>query len=135
MVCLDTTFLIDIIKGRKEVKAIEDDLEKRGEIITVATPSIVELFKGIYLKKNIKYINQNEVDRIIEIISSFNILDLDKESAILAGEIEANLINAGNFIDVEDIMIAAIVKHNSERLITRNIKHFERIQGLDITGY
>ena len=44
------------------------------------------------------------------------------------------VINKGEIIDIEDIMIGAIVIHNGERLVTRNKKHFERIRGLEIEG-
>ena len=52
-------------------------------------------------------------------------LPLDKESAILAGEIELNLKEKGIVIELEDIMIAAISIQNNEALITKNLKHFE----------
>ncbi len=135
MVCLDTTFLIDFIKGRIEANVMANNLGNREEIITIATPSIVELFKGIYLRENIKNIEPNEIDKIKNVISSFSILDLDRVSAILAGEIEADLINRGEMIDIEDIMIGAIAKQNGEKLITKNVKHFERIKGLEVEGY
>ncbi len=38
----------------------------------------------------------------------------------------------GDAINIEDIMIGAIVKHNCERLITRSAKHFSKIKGLGI---
>ena len=62
-------------------------------------------------------------------------LDLDKNSAILAAKIEADLRNNGEIIDVEDIMIAAISINNNETLVTRNKKHFERIKDLKIETY
>lgn len=133
MVCLDTTFLIDVIKGKTQVDALEDDLN-RGEIY-VASPSLIELFKGIYLKRNLKHVTEDEVNQIKGIVSSFNILDLDAESAILAGNIEADLMNQGQLIDLEDIMIAAIAMYHNEILVTRNLKHFQRVKGLKIQGY
>ena len=62
-------------------------------------------------------------------------LNLDKDSAILAGKIEANLIKKGEIIDLEDIMIGAIAIINDETLITRNIKHFSKIKNLKIQSY
>lgn len=135
MVCLDTSFLIDVIKGKENVKDLEKELIKRGVILTIASPSIVELFRGLYLKANLKYINENEIKKINEIISSFIILSLDKTSAVLAGEIEANLINKGEKIDVEDTMIGAICISNNEKLVTKNKKHFGKIEELKIEPY
>ena len=111
------------------------ELENKGEVITIAVPSIVELFKGIYLKDNIKNIKSDEVEKIKNAISSYENYNLDKDGAILAGEIEADLLNRGERIDIEDILIGAIAKQNGEKLITRNIKHFDRIKGLEVEGY
>jgi len=63
------------------------------------------------------------------------ILPLNEESAIIAGEIGAQLVIQGETIDAVDIMIGAIAKHNNETLITRNKKHFEKIPGLKIESY
>ena len=135
MVCLDTTFLIDVIKGRQQVQNIEDKIISKGERITIAAPSLTELFRGLYLKKNLKHVTQEEIENINEIISSFKILDLKKESAILTGKIEVDLTNKGDVIDIEDMMIASICIKNNETLITRNKKHFEKIQELKIQTY
>ena len=135
MVCLDTTFLIDFVRGREESRDMIMELENKGEVITIAVPSIVELFKGIYLKDNIKNIKSDEVEKIKNAISSYENYNLDKDGAILAGEIEADLLNRGERIDIEDILIWAIAKQNGEKLITRNIKHFDRIKGLEVEGY
>ncbi len=135
MVCLDTSFLIDLIRGKEEIKKIEEILGKKEESIAIASPSIVEIFKGLYLKKNLANIKENEFDIISEILSSMVILNLDKKSAVLAGKIEADSINKGQLIDLEDIMIGAIAITNNEVLLTRNKKHFEKIKGLKIEGY
>ena len=135
MVCLDTSFLIDMIRGKEEVIKLEEEIEKKEEVITIAAPSIMELFRGLYITANLKNIDEEEIKKIDGILSSIIILNLDKESAMLAGKIEAGLINKGEVIDIEDIMIGAIVKQNHEKLLTRNKKHFERIKGLDIESY
>ena len=135
MVCLDTSFLIDVIKGNEKVKELERELDENNEDINIASPSIMELIKGIKLKENLPYIKETEKEKIKDILSNFNILELDKNSAILAGEIEAELINNGLMIDIEDIMIGAISINNDEVLLTRNVKHFEKINGLKIESY
>ena len=134
MVCLDTSFLIDIIKGKPLNKELNSLLDERWTL-TIASPTILELFKGIYLNKNLKYSSNEERDRINEILLSITILDLDKESAIMAGKIEADLINHGKEIDIVDVMIGAICIKNNETIITRNKKHFEKIPNLKLRTY
>ena len=135
MVCLDTSFLIDVIKGKEEVNTLEEELVNRGTVLTIASPSIVEIFKGLYLKYKLKHVSGDEISRIGEILSTFVILSLDKDSAEFTGRIEAEQINTGKIIDIEDIMIGAICVTNHEKLLTRNVKHFEKIHGLEIEAY
>lgn len=135
MACLDTSIVIDIIKGKESVEEIENKLDSSKEDTFIPSPVIIELIRGIYLKDSIKNIKENEKERINNFLSSFAILNLDKESAIKTGEIEAELRNKGEMIELFDIMIAAIALKNNQTLITRNKKHFEKIQGLAIQTY
>ena len=134
MVCLDSSVIIDILREKVNLEQLELKLGE-NEIAKIPSPAIVEIIRGLYLNSSISNIHENEKEKINKLLSLFPILDLEKESAILAGKIEANLINSGDIIDIEDIMIGAIAKHNGERLITRNVKHFERIKGLEVEGY
>lgn len=134
MVCLDTSFLIDVIKGKPLNDELNNLIDEKWTV-SIASPSILELFKGLYLNKNLKHISKEEIDKINEILLSMAILDLDKESAIMAGKTEAELINKGEKIDIEDIMIGAICIKNNETLVTRNKKHFEKIPNLKLKTY
>lgn len=131
MVCLETTFIVDLLRGKKETKELAEFLDSSSEAKIIASPSIMEVISGAILNPKMK----DEKERVIKFLSSFVILGLDKESSILAGEIEADLIKKGQIIEIEDIMIGAIAKVNNETLLTRNKKHFERIPGLKIESY
>lgn len=131
MVCLDTSLIIDILRGNEKVKLIKDKLDSNNEQITIASPTIMELRKGLKIGKP----KEGEENKINELIDSFTILNLDKHSAVLSGDIEGDLVNRGEVIDLEDIMIAGIAISNNETLITRNVKHFKKIKGLDIESY
>lgn len=135
MVCLDSSVIIDILRGRESVKEIESKLDSNQEEIFIPTPVIMEIIRGINLKETQKNLKQNEKEEIDNLLSSFFILDFDKESAIKAGEIEAELLNNGEMIDLEDIMIGAIALKNNQIIVTRNKKHFEKIEDLNIEGY
>ncbi len=132
MVCLETTFAIDLLRGiNKEAKEKLALLERNREVLTISAPTIIELISGSILTPRI----ENEKEKVIEFISSLIILDLDKDSAIKSGEIEAELTKKGEKVQIEDIMIGAIAKHNGEKLITRDVRHFERIKGLEVECY
>ena len=80
-------------------------------------------------------IGKREKQNINEFINSIATLPLDKKSAIKAGDIELHLIKKGQKVDIEDLMIGAIAIVNNEKLITRNEKHFKRINELDYETY
>jgi len=130
MACLETTFLVDLIRGNEEAESIFNNLIEVGSSITIASPSLMEIISGASTNQK-----RDEKKQIEEILSSITVLPLTKESAILAGEIDSELMIAGEPIGTTDIMIGAIAKHNNETLITRNKKHFEKIKGLKIESY
>lgn len=131
MVCLDTSFLIDLLKGKEEVRILKEEIDKNNYPVTIASPSIIELIKGLKIGK----VKEDEEEKINNLIFSLIVLNLDRDSAILSGEIESELIKKGELIDLEDIMIAAITITNNERLITKNEKHFSKIKNLEFEIY
>jgi len=131
MVCLDTTFIIDLLRNNKEAVSIKEKLEKSSESIAIASPTIIELIRGL----DSIHLRKDEENKINNFIDSIIVYPLGKQSAITSGNIHRELSKNGDIIDLEDIMIAGIVLTNNEKLITRNVKHFERIKGLKIEGY
>jgi tRNA(fMet)-specific endonuclease VapC len=131
MTCLDTSFIIDLLRGRKEAKHAMEKLEIQNEKITIASPTIMELVSGSQKNEKLK----NDKEKIMGLLSSLRVLPLAEDEAILAGEIESMLEKKGEMINTEDIMIGAIVKHHNEIILTRNKKHFEKIPDLKIESY
>ena len=131
MVCFDTSFVIDFLRGDKKAVSMVEDFKEKDEFMSLVAPSLIELISSAQLgiKRN------QEKDKISRFISSITVLSLDKDSAFLAGELEGDLIMAGEQIGNSDVMIGAIAKSNGESLITRNVKHFSKIQRLKVISY
>ena len=127
----DTSFLIDIMKSDKEAIKKAEEIEKKGNTIAVTSISIFELFVGVTL-----IIKQDrERNKINTILKGLPIISFDEDSAIEAGKILAQRRKDGSSIEPEDSMIAGICSKRNEILITRNIKHFNDIEGLRIESY
>jgi|SRR3990167_6836201 len=126
MACLETTFLIDLLRGKPEIKEFKDELDKSETLICIAAPSVMEIWN--------KITRLPQKDRINELISSCVILPLDEKSAKEAADIQTELQKVGAIIDLEDIMIAAIARSNGEKLVTRD-EHYAKIKGLKILKY
>ncbi|PYK85623.1 MAG: VapC toxin family PIN domain ribonuclease, partial [Verrucomicrobia bacterium] len=69
------------------------------------------------------------------ILSSLPQLALDSPSASAGGLIHGEKIRTGQSIDPEDAMIAGIARVNSEKVLTRNIRHYSGIEGVTIENY
>lgn len=110
---------------------MKEKLENSGELLFIPSPAIMELASGAHRSIRI----ETEKQKIEQFLSENSVLDFDAESAFRAGEIEAELEQKGQTIDPEDIMIGAIALQNNESLVTRNVKHFEKIKGLRIEAY
>src|SRR5438132_9153618 len=89
------------------------------------------MFAGIALSRKA----EEEKSKISTILSSLPQLGLDSPSARAGGLIHGDKIRTGQSIDPEDAMIAGIARVNSEKVLTRNIRHYSGIEGVTIENY
>jgi tRNA(fMet)-specific endonuclease VapC len=75
---------------------------------------------------------ESEVSRrkLLTILPDFDTLNFDVRAAREYGNLVASLRKQGATIGVADAMIAAIALANGAALITRNLRHFNRIPNL-----
>ena len=128
---LDSSFLIDLLRGRnEEAKKKAEELDRIFVTKSISSISIMELWRGACLIQS-----EKEKKKILSLLNSVIIYDFDAYAAKVAAEIEADLKIKGKNIDREDIMIAAIAKTKNEPVLTRNVKHFSKIEGLTVESY
>ena len=130
MVCLETTFLIDLLRGKKEAEHLKKMFDAKEQAQSVAAPTVMEIWSGALLDNA----PLDECTLINELLGSLRILPLTEESAKLAAEMEIELIQKGKQVQPVDLMIAAIARINGEGLVTRD-EHFARIEGLRVFKY
>ena len=126
---LDTTFVIDILKGRPEAIEKLRQMERARHPILLTTVSIFELWQGIEVK------DKEKEEKIKETLENFPFVTLDLRGAELAGNIHGGLERKGMVIDPEDSMISGIALSRNEAVLTRNERHFKRVNGLRIELY
>jgi predicted nucleic acid-binding protein len=127
---LDTTFVIDLIKGRLDAITKLKELENNSIQYAITSPTVFELWSGLVsLEKS-----EKEKQKTISLISEQIIYFLDDKSAEEAGKIDGKLIKLGKQIEPEDCMIAGIAVKNNQALVTKD-QHFDRIEGLKIEKY
>jgi tRNA(fMet)-specific endonuclease VapC len=128
MVLLDTDILIPYLRKDVKIKNKVSDLISRNLLLSTTTINVAELYLGAYLSKKKKE-NLNSVKNLI---SKLDIISFNTNHGRIYGELKAKLQKRGTIINELDIFIAAIVLERDTRLITRNIRHFEKISGLKI---
>jgi len=135
MIIVDTTVVIDIWRGRSKVKSVLKPYSDQSIYISAIT--IAEIYDGLgYTKeiKNEKIYNQIK-DQIEKILSEFHVIPLNLQILQESGSLKGHLRAKGITLDLADCIIGATAKlMNTEKLITRNIRHFQDF-GLTIETY
>jgi len=121
MTVLDTNFLIYLLRN-KDAAVVADFFDDPK----TTTITLFELYYGAGRSSK----PQENILKINSLVKSVEILEFDEPAVRKAGEIQAGLMNSGIPIDIQDVLIAGIVMANKEELVTRDIDHFSRIQGL-----
>lgn len=131
MALMDTTFLIDLMRGRERAVDMLERLEEEGEPLAVSTVTLFEFFRGIETVG----LGAAEKRRIAEVVKGRVVLALDPVAAERAGQLDAQLWSDGEPIDPEDACIAGIALSRDEVLVTRKAREFGRVPGLRLRTY
>lgn len=128
MVCLDTDFLIELARKDAKARARIEQLEDSGELIYTTTVNMAEFYSGVHRSKG----GWSE-DHARQFLESFATLTLDHESARIWGKLSAQL--KSSTIGDSDLFIASIALANKQAILTRNVRHFERVSGLKVESW
>ena len=122
-VVLDTDVLVSDLRGKT---SILKELEGKDPATTVV--NAFELFHGAY-KSEVSSANIAATRGLLE---SLRLLGLSAKAAERAGEVLAETQNAGQTIEIRDLLIGCIAREDGMSLLTNNLKHFRRIPGLRV---
>jgi len=123
---IDSDILIYFLKGKKEV--VQRLLQIPIDDLYISRINYTELIYGAY--------NSSKVDQNLKVIEpfldNFKVLEFTKTSSLIFAKEKARLKKNGNIIADMDLMIASIAIENNCTLISNNIKHFDRVQNLEL---
>ncbi len=130
MIGLDTCAIIDLFKGVKEVR---EKLEQFDVPVCTTIISYLELMFGLDFTISKHRDEEAFYDEFFETTHQLN---LSNKSCKKAAEINQLLRKSGKEIDEFDCTLAAIFLTNGiDQILTKNVKHFERIPGIKIISY
>jgi predicted nucleic acid-binding protein len=127
----DTSFIIDLMLGDEAALRKAREIEEGNKSLIVSAPTIFELYVGLSLSRK----PEEEKRKILEVLRSLPFLPLDYESSRAGGLIYGDKQRSGSLIDPEDAMVAGIAKVNGKKLLTRNLRHFQGIEGVVVESY
>ena len=137
MILADTTFLIDALRKKSEVKSFLTQYP--DEVFFTTEINVFELLLGLYSSKNLEEnsaLMQQRLARLDELLSRFQILPFERKEAILSAKVLGKLNRLGQKIEFRDGIIAGIAMSNGiTTILTKNIDHYSRIENLQVVTY
>lgn len=125
---LDTDILVDVLRNVRKATNFIGELERKKCSLSTTVVNVFELYYGAYKSqkrtKNLAATNQL-LERLI-------ILNVNFNSAKKAGQILAELEAKDKSIGMRDAMIGAITINKGYTVVTRNVEHLGKIEGLNL---
>jgi tRNA(fMet)-specific endonuclease VapC len=128
MILFDTDVCIEILRGNERIIRQRSDYD--GDI-AVSFMSAAELYYGAE-KSNMPADNKVLIE---EFLLSVEIIHTDLDILEKFGSIKERLENTGNTLADTDIFIASVALTKCDRLITGNVRHYNRIEELKIENW
>lgn len=128
---LDTAFVIDVMDGDSDAVRAYEAYEGASEQQYLSAITVLELHEGI--ERSMR--SDDERQKVRDVIDTKPVIPADRAVMKKAGTISGQLITEGREIDREDCAIAATALIEEEPVVTRNIEHFERIDGIEVRSY
>ncbi|MDY6777648.1 MAG: type II toxin-antitoxin system VapC family toxin [Candidatus Nanohaloarchaea archaeon] len=120
MILLDTSVLIDLLRGDQTVT---DRLEDQEATLATTYPIACELYKGVY-KSDAPEKGEKTVK---ELLDSLEYIEPGKEAAQRFGELKQHHPDVSEF----DLMIAAVASAANATLLTRD-QDFQQIDEINV---
>jgi tRNA(fMet)-specific endonuclease VapC len=118
---LDTDVIIDHLRARSSL--IVEALDNFRCAFTMVT---------IYELKAVQNLRPEQTLRLASLTKRLQILPLDSEAAERSAEIWRSLARTGAPIGLADTLLAGICLAADLPLLTRNVEHFSRVDGLKL---
>ena len=133
MVILDSTILIDCLKGHKEAMKKIKQLEDKHTQLYTTQINVFEIIKGIYA---FSHKIDDELLALGILLQKLEILDITYVISCTSGRMAGELLKKGISIHVGDLIIAGTaIANNIPTIVTNDVKDFSRIPGIKVESY
>ena len=129
-VLIDTDILSLFFRKDSLVVAHFKEYLKQYDKINLSIITYYEILSGLKHKNA-----EKQLGTFFEFVGYNSILPLTEESAAISSDLYAELRKMGKQLDDIDILIAGIALSNGMGIVTRNTKHFDRIEALKVIDW
>lgn len=123
---IDTDVVADHLAGRQHATDVIDSLLSDGIGISLMTYG--EIYEGVLYSRR----SQSAEIAFLNFLRWAKVVPLDEAMMHRFAGIRGGLRRRGFKLDTSDLLIAATALHHDLTLVTRNRKHFERIEWLKL---
>lgn len=120
---VDTSIFIEFLRSKNKKNTRLFQISEDTQFF-ISSITLYELMMGATSKE--------KKEDIEKLTGGIPVLSFDEEVATKAGEIYHQLRKENRMIDFRDIFIASTCIVNNLPLLTSNVKHFNRIQNLNL---
>ena len=129
MYLLDTDTVIYILKGDPVTEA---NLRKHiHDPIKIGTVTLMELYYGAYKSQKVT----SNLAKIRTLENVLEIIVIGEEVAEIFGREKVRLEKEGTPLDDFDLVVGCCALAHNLTLVTNNVRHFKRIEGLQVTNW
>lgn len=123
---LDTDWMADYLGGKPLAMRLLASLAE--EPISISIITFGEVYEGVYYGRN----QANIEERFREILQWIDVLPLELSTMREYARISGRLRRVGMRLDSMDLLIAATALEHNLTLVTRNVRHFDRVPELTV---
>jgi len=112
---LDSSVIIDVLRGRSDRRRKLGSLVQLGHLPATSSLNIAEIYAGV---------RAGEEPRTTAFLDTLRCFPVTKSIARLAGTLKAQWAMKGQMLSLEDMLVAATALEHDLPLVTDNRKHF-----------
>lgn len=128
MRCLDSTFVVDLLRGDGGARKRAESMGVAGERAAIPAPAMAEVLVGAQHRGG-QYLR-----KALELLAGLDVIPTDAAVAARAGELGAELLRRGARLSAVDLLIAATAEVHASVLLTRDTD-FSSVPGLAVETY
>jgi predicted nucleic acid-binding protein len=129
MYLLDTDTIIYSLKGNE---AVQKNLRNHiHDALKMSVITLMELYYGAHKSVRVA----SNLAKVKRLETEFDVIPTGSESAEVFGILKSGLEKSRTRLDDFDLIIAACAMVHNLTLVTNNVAHFKRIEGLKLTNW